>query len=111
MGNYILDMMIDARRLHALQRICRAFKPSVPVDYVMQELSFENAEEGEEAMRKAGCILEYEVVDNEGEGSNSSSSVRSDDDLNSKLQSQLHINTKDSVIDMSVAFTQNKLLL
>ena len=38
LGNCILDLMIDARRLHALQRICRGYKPTVPVDFVLAAL-------------------------------------------------------------------------
>jgi SAC3/GANP family len=110
LGNCILDMMIDARRLHALQRVCRAYKPSVPVDFIVQELAFESGEEGEDIMRKAGCVLE-QMTGEGGEGADAAatSSTKSEG-LSSKL-SQLHINTKDSVIDMSVVFTQDKLLL
>ncbi|CAE7665009.1 leng8, partial [Symbiodinium microadriaticum] len=45
LGNCILDMMLDSWRVKALQRIIRAYKPVIAVEFVAQELSFDSIEE------------------------------------------------------------------
>jgi hypothetical protein len=91
-GSVILDMILDGRRLQALQRICRAYKPSVPLGFVISELAFDSEEEGQEFLKKAGCVTN----DFLSEGTSSEG---------------LEINTKDTVIDFSAVFTQDKLLM
>lgn len=61
MGTYILDMMVDSMRLRAIQRMCKAFNPSIAVQTVMELLAFEDSEEGEEFLRRIGCVIEEEV--------------------------------------------------
>ena len=85
-------MILDGRRLQALQRICRAYKPSVSLSFVISELAFDSVEEGQEFLKKAGCV----VNDAQSEGTNSEGP---------------EINTKDTVIDFSAVFTQDKLLM
>lgn len=92
MGNYLLDLMVDNFRLQALQKIVRAYKPSVPLDFVLRALGFEDSRdiEGLDLLRKAGCVLSDESEGSEG---------------------QQELNTKDSVVDMAAFLTQEKLLL
>jgi hypothetical protein len=88
MGNYILDLMIDNFRLQALQKIVRAYKPSVPLDFAMSALGLEDTrDEGLELLKKAGCLV---AAGPEG---------------------TQELNTKDSVVDMAAFLTQEKLLL
>lgn len=90
MGNYILDLMIDNYRLQSLQKIVKAYKPSVPLDFVLSQLAFEEQDVAMELMRKVGCVF-VETADG-----------------GSKVW---ELSTKDSVVDMAAHFTQEKLLL
>lgn len=90
MGNYILDLIIDSLRLKAMQRICRGYKPNVSAEFVINELAFEDSLLGLEFLKKIGGILE-EIKTEECTGT--------------------FLNTKDTVIDSSAIFTQEKLLL
>lgn len=87
MGNYILDLMLDNYRLQALQRMVRAYKPSLPLDFVVRTLAFDDRDAAAELLTKAGCVL-AQSADGETE-----------------------LNTKDSVVDMAAFLTQEKLLL
>lgn len=87
MGNYIIDLMMDNVRLQMLMRMCKAYKPNISLDFVINELAFESDEIGESFLLKAGCIL-----------------VTEDD-------KDRVINTKDTVINAAGVFTQDKLLL
>lgn len=95
LGNYILDLMIDNRRLLSLQKIVRSYKPSVPVGFVSSLLNFDNEEEGKDFIVKAGCVIEE---------------ITEINTLGIALV-QLEINTKDSVVDTSLVLNQEKLLL
>lgn len=88
MGAYILDLMLDNWRALSLQKICRAYKPEVGAQFVVDELAFTDREEGYAFLRKVGCVLTKDEA--------------------SKL---LMINTKDSVVDLAALQTQTKLLL
>lgn len=101
MGNYILDLMIDTWRVQALQKIVKAYKPSISAAFVVNELAFYSEEEGLLFLRKTGCIL---VAVSTECGSTEESVAHLDASL-------LDINTKDSVIDIGAIFTQEKLLL
>lgn len=95
LGNHILDLMTDNKRLLALQKVVRSYKPTVPVTFVTAMLNFDDEEEGIEFLKKAGCILEDAK------------------EMNSLGISMTHldINTKDSIVDTSVILHQDKLLL
>ena len=95
LGNHILDLMTENKRLLALQKVVRSYKPSVPASFVSSFLNFDSEEEGTAFMIKAGCILE------------DSTEVNS---LGISM-TQLGINTKDSVVDTSLNLQQDKLLL
>lgn len=95
LGNHILDLMTDNKRLLALQKVVRSYKPTVPVAFVSEMLNFDDEEEGREFLKKAGCILEET------------------NEVNSLgiSMTYLGINTKDSIVDTSVILHQDKLLL
>ena len=61
-----------------------------------------DVEEGPDLLRKAGCVLEEAKPEGEEEGSGSGGAG---------VGPKWEINTKDSVIDMSVVFSNDKLLL
>lgn len=61
MGTYILDMLLDSIRLRAMQRICKAFNPSIAVSVVAETLAMEDLEEAEEFLHRIGCVIEEEV--------------------------------------------------
>jgi hypothetical protein len=88
MGAYILDLMLENYRAQSLQRICRAYKPEVGAEFVVDTLAFTEREEGYEFLRKVGCVLARDAETKE-----------------------LIVNTKDSVVDVSALQTQAKLLL
>lgn len=92
MGIYILDLIADSQRVYSLQRICKGYKPNVPVDFIVTQLGFDDKEVGKAFLTKVGCVLvpNPEGVEEFGE---------------------LAIDTKESVIDLSKLFTQEKLLL
>ena len=71
-------------------------------------------EEGPDLLRKAGCVLEESKAEPEGgedESSSGSSSGCGSSGTESGMSMKWEINTKDSVIDMSVVFSNDKLLL
>jgi hypothetical protein len=97
LGNCILDLMLDARRLHALQRVCKGYKPTVPLAFVVQMLDMD--EEGAALLRKAGCVIEEVDGDADAGGGDGDGGPG------------VVINTQDSVGDMSAVFSNEKLLL
>ena len=54
LGNCIVDMMLDAWRVKALQRMIKAYKPTIAVDFVSLELSFDSVEDCLEFMLPLG---------------------------------------------------------
>lgn len=92
MGTYILDIMLDSVRLKAVQRICKAYNPTVPVSFVLEELAFEDGTEGEEFLTKIGCALDHEEDKSTG-------------------KRQRVILTKKSEIRASAVFSEEKSLL
>jgi SAC3/GANP family len=95
LGNHILDLMTDNKRLLALQKVVRSYKPSIPASFVSSFLNFDSEEEGKAFMIKAGCVLEESTEVN----------------CLGISMTQLGINTKDSVVDTSIILHQDKLLL
>jgi hypothetical protein len=92
--------MQDTIRVQVLQRICKAYKPTVSASFVIQELCFDTEEQGYEFLQKAACILTDASEGKEEAGLGHTSAVAK----------ALEINTKDTVIDPSGVFTQDKLL-
>jgi hypothetical protein len=104
--------MLDSFRIHALQRICKAYKPSVSADFVLDELNFEdNKEEGYEFLQKAACILiDANLVEEGGQPPDIDKRSEKGHKKRARKPPVWEINTKDSVIDVSGVFTQDKLL-
>lgn len=108
MGNYILDSMIDSIRLKALQRMCKGYKPSVPLDFVLDQLAFDDKDIALEFLQRLGCVVTTQP--SERESTSSTADLTSAASASSET-AVLVINTKDSVLDASAIFTQEKLLL
>ena len=63
MGDYLMDKIVPSVRQGALQRICKAYRPSVSTDFVLKELGFDirNKQEvlgGKTWMESCGCKFE-----------------------------------------------------
>ena len=41
MGDYLMDKIVPSVRQGALQRMCKAYKPSVSTEFVLKELGFD----------------------------------------------------------------------
>ena len=95
LGNCILDLMIDNKRLLSLQKIVKSYKPNVPVEFVSNILNFDHEDEGKDFLLKAGCIIQ-DIHDVNALGI---------------TFVQLGINTKDSIVDTSVILDKDNLLL
>ena len=119
MGNCILNMMLDSFRLQTLQRICKSFKPTVGALFVILQLGLDpvlvkttshkkkhvvHTTDALEFLRKAGCVL---VNADEA----TTSLVNAESGNIAYEEGKWEINTKDTVIDFSAVFTQDKLLL
>ncbi len=119
MGNYILDLMIDTWRVQSLQKIVKAYKPSVSVAFVLKELAMYNEEEGLAFLRKTGCCLETPQTETlasltpaAATTAGTATKAHHGTHANPSVEnSTLEIITKDSIIDMAAYFTQEKLLL
>lgn len=97
MGNYILDKVIDNYRLHTLQKVVKAYKPTVPATFLIEELAFDDMQVGLETMRSAGCVFE-QTGPRAGTGTGGEGAG-------------LEMNTKESVVDFSAALKEGGLLL
>ena len=116
-GNCLLDLMLDSLRVQYLQRICRSYKPDVPVSYVLCELGFELTKVvkvaskshkktkhvatdiiGMEFLKKAGCIM-LPVFETSIEA------------VVQCIEDGWIINTKDTIVNFSSIANPEKLLL
>mmetsp|Transcript_54888 Transcript_54888/g.81663 ORF Transcript_54888/g.81663 Transcript_54888/m.81663 type:complete len:322 (+) Transcript_54888:373-1338(+) len=62
MGAYLMDYLVPTVRQAALQRVCRAYRPSVEMLFLLPELGFdadlpEELELGKEFLQSCGCKL------------------------------------------------------
>lgn len=88
LGNFILDQTLDNWRIKALQRMMKAYRPSLDVNFVLQSLEFDSPEEGTEFLSKVGVVY-----------------------MKSERGEELpFIDTKNTVIDTSGALAQDALL-
>jgi len=67
MSDYLMDKIVPSVRQSALQRICKAYRPSVSADFVLKELGFdihnrEEVEGGKAWMESCGCRFEGEML-------------------------------------------------
>lgn len=91
MGSYIMDMIMNTQRIQAITKICKAYLPSISLDFVKAQLGFDNIKDAESFLLKVGCkIVEESVTSN---------------------MKELVIMTKETTINTSVIFTKDKLLL
>jgi hypothetical protein len=90
MGTCILDLTIDTMRLKTLQKMLKAYRPvGVSLSFVLEELGFEDHAIGADFMKKLACIIPEKT----GEGA------------------ERVWNTKETNIDTSAIFNEEKLLL
>jgi len=54
MAGYIMDMMLDKIRLKALQRMVKAYKPTIQTDFVSRALAFDSTDESFELLNVVG---------------------------------------------------------
>ncbi|CAK8684986.1 unnamed protein product [Clavelina lepadiformis] len=57
MGGYLMDKFAPRERKHAVEKIVKAFRPSVPVDYITSQLAFENQAECVKVLTEMKLIL------------------------------------------------------
>jgi len=62
LGSYLLDRIVPGMRHKALQRICKAYRPLVPVGFCLRELGFSLEKEsdldfGRKWLLSCGCVL------------------------------------------------------
>ena len=60
MGDFLMDKIVPSIRQSALQRICKAYRPSVDVNFVLKELGFDTSDKqdlksGKVWMESCGC--------------------------------------------------------
>lgn len=63
MSDYLMDKIVPSVRQNALQRVCKAYRPSVSADFILKELGFDvknrkEAEGGRAWMEGCGCHFE-----------------------------------------------------
>ena len=65
MGGYIMDLFMGMMRHVALKQMCRAYRPDLPLPFVLKELSFIDAGELQEYLcaAKAVCKVGEDTVD------------------------------------------------
>lgn len=86
LGRCILQHMLDTMRLKALQRMVKAYRPSVSARFASDEMGFVDLHRGLQFMKHLGCVL-------------------------GDVDGELQWHTKDTTIDPSAITTQEKLLL
>ncbi|KAE8997954.1 hypothetical protein PF005_g16131 [Phytophthora fragariae] len=56
MAGYLMDVMVPAIRLSALRAMCKAYRPTLPVQYIRDELKLEG-KEGKAFIRQSGLAF------------------------------------------------------
>ncbi|KAG1687957.1 hypothetical protein DVH05_002931 [Phytophthora capsici] len=56
MAGYLMDVMVPAIRLSALRAMCKAYRPTLPVQYIRDELKLEG-KKGKAFIRQSGIVL------------------------------------------------------
>jgi len=66
MGAYLMDIYTQSMRVKGLRTMCRAYRPTIPVDTVRETLVFDDDEEDEEGQAFSTFLQEQGVVVKEG---------------------------------------------
>ena len=104
LGGCLLALSLPWARAQALLRLCKAYKPRLPLRFVADELGFDGDAEAEAFLRRAGCLL---VEDIDGD-------VSSDVNVNVDRQQRrgaLALDTKDSAPSLASLFGQDNTLM
>eukprot|EP00521_Asterionellopsis_glacialis_P006273 CAMPEP_0195281204 /NCGR_PEP_ID=MMETSP0707-20130614/618_1 /TAXON_ID=33640 /ORGANISM="Asterionellopsis glacialis, Strain CCMP134" /LENGTH=841 /DNA_ID=CAMNT_0040340071 /DNA_START=31 /DNA_END=2556 /DNA_ORIENTATION=- len=62
LGAFLMDIMVPQIRFGALQRVCKAFRPSLPVKFILNEFGFDYEDcaqfkEGKDWLISCGCAI------------------------------------------------------
>jgi len=61
-ASYLMNSMVPTMRLGALRRICKAYRPSIPLKFLLSELGYEYGTDefydGKDWIRNCGCVLD-----------------------------------------------------
>ena len=60
MGDFLMDKIVPSIRQSALQRMCKAYRPSVDINFVLKELGFDPSDKqdfvnGKVWLESCGC--------------------------------------------------------
>ena len=96
LGNCILEPMVRTWRFGFLQRLVKACKPTISVDYVAHALGFMSTEEGVAFIKKANAVLvpSSTVTVSDIDGDQESSGLDIDTKASSNLDPTLGSNQK-----------------
>lgn len=57
MGAYLMDVYAASMRTRALRTLCRAYRPSIPVEVLQRQLAFDDEDDLLEFLEKAGGVI------------------------------------------------------
>ena len=57
LGNCILDLVATSYRFKVLQRMIKAYKPSIQCSFIISELGFDCESAGNEFLKSTGCLI------------------------------------------------------
>lgn len=57
MSAYLMDVYTTSMRTRALRTLCRAYRPTVPVEFLQDRLAFDEEDELSEFLEKAGGVV------------------------------------------------------
>jgi len=64
MGSYLMDIKVEQIRKQALRTVCRAYRPTMPLELLMSQLNFDQEEEREEAyefLKEHGAAIQQKT--------------------------------------------------
>lgn len=57
MAAYLMDTLVPSMRLRALRVICKAYRPHVPLEFILQELNLEKGQETDKFINQCGIVF------------------------------------------------------